>query len=84
MLTGARHPLDEISFILKTRDYNMKAAELSITITKDLESLVRQWERITSKRDEFLHGKRPKLLQGEPFLVDWFRPFVYLYYHQDR
>ena len=23
-------PLDEISFILKTRDYNMKAAELSI------------------------------------------------------
>ncbi len=24
------------------------------------------WERITSKRDEFLHGKRPKLLQGEP------------------
>ena len=35
-------------------------------ITKDLESLVRQWERITSKRDEFLHGKRPKLLQGEP------------------
>ena len=35
-------------------------------ITKDLESLVRQWERITAKRDEFLHGKRPKLLQGEP------------------
>ncbi len=35
-------------------------------IIKDLESLVRQWERITSKRDEFLHGKRPKLLQGEP------------------
>ena len=27
---------------------------------------MRQWERITSKRDEFLHGKRPKLLQGEP------------------
>lgn len=26
-------------------------------ITKDLESLVRQWERITSKRDEFLHGQ---------------------------
>lgn len=35
-------------------------------ITKDLENLVRQWERITAKRDEFLHGKRPKLLQGEP------------------
>ncbi|WP_420829366.1 Rne/Rng family ribonuclease [Bifidobacterium miconis] len=35
-------------------------------IVKDLESLVRQWERITSKRDEFLHGRRPKLLQGEP------------------
>ena len=35
-------------------------------ITKDLESLVRQWERIIAKRDEFLHGKRPKLLQGEP------------------
>ncbi len=35
-------------------------------ITKDLESLVRQWERITAKRDEFLHGKHPKLLQGEP------------------
>lgn len=34
-------------------------------ITKDLENLVRQWERITAKRDEFLHGKRPKLLQGE-------------------
>lgn len=27
---------------------------------------MRQWERITAKRDEFLHGKRPKLLQGEP------------------
>ncbi|WP_244609443.1 Rne/Rng family ribonuclease [Bifidobacterium moukalabense] len=35
-------------------------------ITKDLENLVRQWERISAKRDEFLHGKRPKLLQGEP------------------
>ncbi|WP_346428270.1 Rne/Rng family ribonuclease [Bifidobacterium sp. SO1] len=35
-------------------------------IVKDLESLVRQWERITAKRDEFLHGRRPKLLQGEP------------------
>jgi len=35
-------------------------------ITKDLENLVRQWERIIAKRDEFLHGKRPKLLQGEP------------------
>ena len=35
-------------------------------ITKDLENLVRQWERIIAKRGEFLHGKRPKLLQGEP------------------
>ncbi|WP_440201440.1 Rne/Rng family ribonuclease [Bifidobacterium pullorum] len=35
-------------------------------IVKDLESLVKQWEHITAKRDEFLHGKRPKLLQGEP------------------
>lgn len=35
-------------------------------ITKDLESLVRQWEKITEKREEFFHGKRPKLLQGEP------------------
>jgi len=35
-------------------------------ITKDFENLVRQWERIIAKRDEFLHGKRPKLLQGEP------------------
>ena len=35
-------------------------------IVKDLETLVHQWERITAKRDEFLHGKRPKLLQGEP------------------
>lgn len=35
-------------------------------IEKDLESLVKQWERIEAKREEFLHGKRPKLLQGEP------------------
>ena len=35
-------------------------------IQKDLESLMRQWERIEEKRQEFLHGKRPKLLQGEP------------------
>ncbi|WP_140494889.1 Rne/Rng family ribonuclease [Bifidobacterium sp. UTBIF-78] len=35
-------------------------------IVKDLESLVRQWERINSKREEFWHGRRPKLLQGEP------------------
>ena len=35
-------------------------------IEKDLESLVKQWERIEEKREEFLHGKRPKLLQGEP------------------
>ncbi|PKZ46343.1 ribonuclease G [Gardnerella vaginalis] len=35
-------------------------------IEKDLESLVKQWERIETKREEFLHGKRPKLLQGEP------------------
>ena len=35
-------------------------------IEKDLESLVKQWDRIEAKRQEFLHGKRPKLLQGEP------------------
>lgn len=35
-------------------------------IVKDLESLVRQWERINAKREDFWHGKRPKLLQGEP------------------
>ena len=35
-------------------------------IVKDLESLVRQWERINAKREEFWRGKRPKLLQGEP------------------
>jgi ribonuclease E len=35
-------------------------------LVKDLETLVHQWERIISKRDEFLHGRRPKLLQGEP------------------
>lgn len=35
-------------------------------ITKDLEALMRQWEKINAKREEFLHGKRPKLLQGEP------------------
>lgn len=35
-------------------------------IQKDLESLTKQWERIESKRQEYLHGKRPKLLQGEP------------------
>ena len=35
-------------------------------ITKDLESLVKQWERINAKREEYWHGKRPKLLQGEP------------------
>ena len=35
-------------------------------ITKDLENLVKQWERINAKREEYWHGKRPKLLQGEP------------------
>ena len=35
-------------------------------IVKDLENLVRQWERIGAKRDEFWNGRRPKLLQGEP------------------
>ena len=35
-------------------------------IVKDLESLIRQWDRINAKREEFWHGKRPKLLQGEP------------------
>lgn len=35
-------------------------------ITKDLEALVKQWEQIQSKFEEFRNGKRPKLLQGEP------------------
>lgn len=35
-------------------------------ITKDLEMLLHQWEQIQSKLEEFRHGKRPKLLQGEP------------------
>nr|WP_317643646.1 Rne/Rng family ribonuclease [Bombiscardovia apis] len=35
-------------------------------IEKDLESLQRQWTQIEAKREEFWHGKRPKLLQGEP------------------
>ena len=35
-------------------------------IQKDLESLIKQWNRIEAKRQEYLHGKRPKLLQGEP------------------
>ncbi|MEK0306104.1 Rne/Rng family ribonuclease [Bifidobacterium favimelis] len=35
-------------------------------ITKDLENLQKQWEQIEAKHKEFLHGKRPKLLQGEP------------------
>ena len=35
-------------------------------ITKDLEMLTHQWEQIQSKLEEFRHGKRPKLLQGEP------------------
>lgn len=35
-------------------------------ITKDLENLIKQWDRIVKKRDEFRHGRRPKLLQGEP------------------
>ncbi|WLT11487.1 Rne/Rng family ribonuclease [Bifidobacterium asteroides] len=35
-------------------------------LTKDLENLQRQWSKIEDKRKEFLHGKRPKLLQGEP------------------
>ncbi|RYQ12198.1 ribonuclease G [Bifidobacterium pseudolongum subsp. globosum] len=35
-------------------------------ITKDLEMLLHQWEHIQAKREEFKHGKRPKLLQGEP------------------
>ena len=28
--------------------------------------LRRQWDKICEKRDLYLHGKRPKLLQGEP------------------
>ena len=35
-------------------------------LTKDLENLQRQWSRIEDKHKEFLRGKRPKLLQGEP------------------
>lgn len=35
-------------------------------ITKDLENLLHQWDRVVAKREEFRHGKRPKLLQGEP------------------
>ncbi|MFR0588593.1 Rne/Rng family ribonuclease [Bifidobacterium apri] len=35
-------------------------------IEKDLEALRRQWDKICEKRDLYLHGKRPKLLQGEP------------------
>ena len=35
-------------------------------LTKDLENLQRQWSKIEGKHKEFLHGKRPKLLQGEP------------------
>lgn len=35
-------------------------------IAKDLEGLTNQWAEIQRKREEFLHGKRPKLLQGEP------------------
>ena len=35
-------------------------------LTKDLENLQRQWSKIEDKHKEFLHGKRPKLLQGEP------------------
>nr|WP_241218902.1 Rne/Rng family ribonuclease [Bifidobacterium dolichotidis] len=35
-------------------------------ITKDLQNLLRQWEDISNKLEEFRHGKRPKLLQGEP------------------
>ncbi|WP_300768359.1 Rne/Rng family ribonuclease [uncultured Bifidobacterium sp.] len=35
-------------------------------IEKDLAALRSQWDSIMAKREEFLHGKRPKLLQGEP------------------
>ncbi|WP_407923174.1 Rne/Rng family ribonuclease [Bifidobacterium aemilianum] len=35
-------------------------------LTKDLEHLERQWKAIETKREEFRHGKRAKLLQGEP------------------
>lgn len=35
-------------------------------IQKDLESLERQWQAIEEKREGFWHGKRSKLLQGEP------------------
>ena len=35
-------------------------------IVKDMEQLTHQWEQIQTKFEEFRHGKRPKLLQGEP------------------
>lgn len=35
-------------------------------IAKDLQALLQQWERVEQKHQEFLHGKRAKLLQGEP------------------
>lgn len=35
-------------------------------IVKDMEQLAHQWEQIQKKFEEFRHGKRPKLLQGEP------------------
>lgn len=35
-------------------------------ILKDLQGLIDQWDHISKKREEYLHGKRPKLLLGEP------------------
>lgn len=35
-------------------------------IAKDLAALQSQWDSIQAKREEFLHGRHPKLLQGEP------------------
>ena len=35
-------------------------------IVKDMEQLTHKWEQIQTKFEEFRHGKRPKLLQGEP------------------
>ena len=52
----------DMGVIIRTAAYG--ASEESIE--KDLDSLVKQWERIEAKREEYLHGKRPKLLQGEP------------------
>ncbi|MFT9111471.1 MAG: Rne/Rng family ribonuclease [Bifidobacterium psychraerophilum] len=35
-------------------------------ITKDLQTLIKQWESVEKKRDSAKHHKKPKLLKGEP------------------